>query len=86
MFGFSIMSVNKPIVISNTAKIIVIFGVPVPYLYWMGIIEFFHRLNLHIRCYPRTVATSDDLANFVAGRLVLGCWCAWGDSNSRPLD
>ena len=46
MFGFSIVSINKPIVVSNTAEIVMAFGVPVPYLYWMGVIEFFHRLNL----------------------------------------
>ena len=72
--------------VNDTTEIFVTFGVPVPYLYWMGIIEFIHKLNLHIRCYPRTVATSDDLANFVAGRLVLGCWCAIAGSNRGPRD
>ena len=39
---FSVVSVNKPIVVSDTTEIFVTFGVPVSYLYWMRVIEFFH--------------------------------------------
>ena len=53
-------AIDEKIVVSNSAEVFMTFGVPVSYLYWMGIIEFFHRLNLHnFRCYPRTAATSD---------------------------
>ena len=62
-------AINEKFVISNTTEIFMTFGVPVSYLYWMGVIEFFHRLNLHIRCYPRAAAVSDSHR-----RLALGCW------------
>ena len=41
---FAAMSVNKEFVVSDTAEVVVVLGVPVPYLYWMCVIEFFHRL------------------------------------------
>ena len=40
-------AIDEKFVVSNSTEIFVTFGVPVPYLYRMGIIEFFHRLNLH---------------------------------------
>jgi hypothetical protein len=65
----TIMSINEPIVVNNSTDIFLTFGVPISYLYWMGIIEFFHWQNLHIWCYPRAAAVPDSHR-----RLALGCW------------